>query len=122
MANFHQCTAYIHSITRPVLTLGMTAASTPFQALIFAKLISLFSLWGYSLSALTNYWCVIFAYLAVAAGLSHLVLVWATTSVGFVSILFLRILLEHCQICMSYRYGTIASLRKPLPVADSQLL
>lgn len=64
----------------------MTAASTPFQAFLFAKLISLFSLWGYSLSTLTNYWCAVFVYLAVAAGLSHLVLVWSTTSVGFVSV------------------------------------
>ncbi|POS71073.1 ABC transporter [Diaporthe helianthi] len=58
-------------------------SSTPFQAYLFAKLISLFSLWGSSLSTLTNYWCVIFVYLGVAAGLSHLVLVWSTTSVGF---------------------------------------
>lgn len=64
----------------------MTTASTPFQAFIFAKLISLFSLWGSSLSALTNYWCVVFVYLGVAASLSHLVLVWSTTSVGFVSL------------------------------------
>lgn len=70
----------------PVLTSSLTAASTPFQAFLFAKLISLFSLWGYSLSYLTNYWCVIFVYLGVAASLSHLVLVWSTTSVGFVSI------------------------------------
>lgn len=43
-------------------------------------------MWGYSLSVLTNYWCRIFVYLAVGASLSHLVLVWSTTSVGFVSI------------------------------------
>ncbi|KAJ0119971.1 hypothetical protein J7T55_000821 [Diaporthe amygdali] len=69
--------------TLVVLAALGAGSSTPFQAFIFAKLISLFSMWGYSLSVLTNYWCRIFVYLAVGASLSHLVLVWSTTSVGF---------------------------------------
>ncbi|KAF6830772.1 ABC transporter [Colletotrichum musicola] len=58
-------------------------ASTPVQAYLFAVLVSLFSYWGTFLRVIANHWCIMFVYLATGVGVSHFLLGWATTTIGF---------------------------------------
>ncbi|KAK6216598.1 ABC transporter [Colletotrichum tabaci] len=58
-------------------------ASTPVQAYLFAVLVSLFSYWGPFLKVIANHWCEMFMYLATGVGVSHFLLGWATTTIGF---------------------------------------
>ncbi|KAK1543168.1 ABC transporter [Colletotrichum paranaense] len=58
-------------------------ASTPVQAYLFAVLVSLFSYWGNFLRVIANHWCEMFMYLATGVGVSHFLLGWATTTIGF---------------------------------------
>ncbi|KAL0942300.1 ABC transporter [Colletotrichum truncatum] len=58
-------------------------ASTPVQAYLFAVLVSLFSYWGTFLRVIANHWCIMFVYLAAGVGVSHFLLGWATTTIGF---------------------------------------
>ncbi|TEA11298.1 ABC transporter BEA3 [Colletotrichum sidae] len=58
-------------------------ASTPVQAYLFAVLVSLFSYWGTILQTIANHWCIMFVYLAAGVGISHYLLGWATTTIGF---------------------------------------
>ncbi|WYZ41785.1 hypothetical protein EsH8_V_000680 [Colletotrichum jinshuiense] len=58
-------------------------ASTPVQAYLFAVLVSLFSYWGPFLRVIANHWCEMFMYLATGVGVSHFLLGWATTTIGF---------------------------------------
>ncbi|KAH0426565.1 ABC multidrug transporter mdr1 [Colletotrichum camelliae] len=65
-----------------VAALG-AGASTPVQAYLFAVLVSLFSYWGSFLRVIANHWCLMFVYLAAGVGVSHFLLGWATTTIGF---------------------------------------
>lgn len=60
-------------------------ASTPVQAYLFAMLLNLFSFWGQSVRRAANFFCLMFVALAGGVALSHLLLGWATTRLGFVS-------------------------------------
>ncbi|KAF9882260.1 ABC multidrug transporter mdr1 [Colletotrichum karsti] len=65
-----------------VAALG-AGASTPVQAYLFAVLVSLFSYWGTFLRVIANHWCLMFVYLAAGVGVSHFLLGYATTTIGF---------------------------------------
>ncbi|KAM0318437.1 hypothetical protein ACHAO8_001828 [Botrytis cinerea] len=58
-------------------------ASFPLHAFLFAKLISLFNLWGQVLQVQTNYWCFMFTLLAIGVGLSYYALGWSSNTVSF---------------------------------------
>ncbi|KAF7872412.1 hypothetical protein EAF04_003333 [Stromatinia cepivora] len=58
-------------------------ASFPLHAFLFAKLISLFNLWGQLLQAQTNYWCLVFTLLAIGVGISYYALGWSSNTVSF---------------------------------------
>ncbi|KAF7939509.1 hypothetical protein EAE99_001314 [Botrytis elliptica] len=58
-------------------------ASFPLHAFLFAKLISLFNLWGQALQVQTNYWCFMFTLLAISVGLSYYALGWSSNTVSF---------------------------------------
>ncbi|EDN97072.1 hypothetical protein SS1G_02000 [Sclerotinia sclerotiorum 1980 UF-70] len=58
-------------------------ASFPLHAFLFAKLISLFNLWGQLLQAQTNYWCFMFTLLAIGVGISYYALGWSSNTVSF---------------------------------------
>lgn len=60
-------------------------ASFPLHAFLFAKLISLFNLWGQALQVQTNYWCFMFTLLAISVGFSYYALGWSSNTVSFVS-------------------------------------
>ena len=77
-------------ITKCRLTLGLAS-----HAFLFAKLVSLFNLWGQSLQDQINFWCLLFALLALGVAISHFVLGWSSNIVSFVSVLLL---------CSFYRY------------------
>lgn len=59
------------------------SAATPFQAYLFAVLLSLFSFWGTFLPSLVNFWVLMMAALAIGVGLGHAALGWSTTKLGF---------------------------------------
>ena len=63
----------------------MEVASFPAHAFLFAKLISLFSLWGEALKEQTNFWCLMFVFLAVGVAVGHYILGWSSNVVSFVS-------------------------------------
>lgn len=65
-------------------------ASFPLHAFLFAKLISLFNLWGELLEVQTSYWCFMFTLLAIGVGISYYALGWSSNTVSFVSITFRR--------------------------------
>ncbi|KAM3083530.1 hypothetical protein ACMFMG_004178 [Clarireedia jacksonii] len=58
-------------------------ASFPLHAFLFAKLISLFELWGELLQIQTNFWCFMFFLLAIGIGVSYYVLGWSSNTVSF---------------------------------------
>ncbi|KAL8389022.1 hypothetical protein RB595_008854 [Gaeumannomyces hyphopodioides] len=58
-------------------------ASTPVQAYLFAMLLNLFSFWGQSVQRVANFFCLMFVALAGGVALSHLLLGWSTTRLGF---------------------------------------
>ncbi|KAL8306390.1 hypothetical protein RB600_010300 [Gaeumannomyces tritici] len=58
-------------------------ASTPVQAYLFAMLLNLFSFWGQSVQRAANFFCLMFVALAGGVALSHLLLGWSTTRLGF---------------------------------------
>ncbi|KAI9647284.1 hypothetical protein NHQ30_003667 [Ciborinia camelliae] len=58
-------------------------ASFPLHAFLFAKLISLFNLWGQLLQMQTNYWCFMFTLLAIGVGISYYALGWSSNTVSF---------------------------------------
>jgi ATP-binding cassette subfamily B (MDR/TAP) protein 1 len=60
-------------------------AAFPVQSFLFAKLISLFDLYGDFLQNQTNFWCLMFTILAVAVGVSYFALGWSSNTVSFVS-------------------------------------
>ncbi|QSZ33883.1 hypothetical protein DSL72_005457 [Monilinia vaccinii-corymbosi] len=57
-------------------------ASFPLHAFLFAKLISLFGLWGQILQDQTNYWCFMFTLLAIGVGMSYYALGWSSNTVS----------------------------------------
>ncbi|KAH8647454.1 ABC transporter-like protein [Tricladium varicosporioides] len=57
--------------------------SFPMHAFLFAKLISLFNFWGEYLQSETNWWCLMFAFLALGVGISYFVLGWSSNTVSF---------------------------------------
>lgn len=61
----------------------IAGASPPVQAFIFAALISSFSLWGETLIAVSNFWCLMFVVLAAAAGIGYFALGFSSTVVSF---------------------------------------
>ncbi|KAI2621014.1 P-loop containing nucleoside triphosphate hydrolase protein [Hypomontagnella submonticulosa] len=61
----------------------VAGASPPVQAFLFAALISSFSLWGDTLIAVTNFWCLMFVVLASAAGIGYFALGFSSTVVSF---------------------------------------
>lgn len=66
------------------MSLTAILASPPVQAFIFAALISSFSLWGETLIAVSNFWCLMFVVLAAAAGIGYFALGFSSTVVSFV--------------------------------------
>jgi ATP-binding cassette, subfamily B (MDR/TAP), member 1 len=67
------------------LLLTVLTAAAPIQAYLFACLVSLFSLLSSLeyLGILINFWCLMFAVLAIGVGLSYFALAWASTSTSF---------------------------------------
>ncbi|KAI1181176.1 ABC transporter-like protein [Nemania sp. FL0916] len=61
----------------------IAGASSPVQAFIFANLISSFAFWGELLKAITDFWCLMFVILALAAALGYFCLGFASTRVAF---------------------------------------
>ncbi|ESZ94373.1 hypothetical protein SBOR_5237 [Sclerotinia borealis F-4128] len=57
--------------------------SFPLHAFLFAKLISLFNLWGQLLQVQTSYWCFMFTLLAIGVGISYYALGWSSNTVSF---------------------------------------
>ncbi|TVY16236.1 ABC transporter BEA3 [Lachnellula arida] len=68
-----------------LLLLGSIGAGAafPLQAFIFAHLISVFSYWGSYLQKETDWWCLMFAILAVGVGVSHFMIGWASNTIAF---------------------------------------
>ncbi|OCL14368.1 ABC transporter-like protein [Glonium stellatum] len=58
-------------------------ASSPLQAYLFAKLISVFDFWGVYLKEQTNFWCLMFVVLAAGIGISYFILGWSSNTVSF---------------------------------------
>lgn len=67
-----------------VLT-SQNSAAFPLHSFLFAKLISIFNLWGKSLQEQTNFWCLMFTFLALGVGASYFLLGWSSNIVSFVS-------------------------------------
>ncbi|TVY82150.1 ABC transporter BEA3 [Lachnellula suecica] len=57
--------------------------SLPLHAFLFAKLVSLFNLWGQYLLDQTNFWCLMFLFLALGVGISHFTLGWSSNVISF---------------------------------------
>ncbi|PSR80090.1 ABC transporter [Coniella lustricola] len=80
------CEQSSYSKTYLAMVLGAlaTGSSTPFQAFLFAILISLFSTWDAVLfPATVNFWVFMMTLLALAVGAGHAALGWSTTTLGF---------------------------------------
>ncbi|KAN0113306.1 ABC transporter-like protein [Hyaloscypha variabilis] len=83
-------------------------ASFPAHAFLFAKLISLFNLWGEALKEQTNFWCLMFVFLALGVAVSHYILGWTSNVVSF-------------QITATYRNEYFQNaLAKPIPYFDQE--
>ncbi|KAI1339085.1 ABC transporter-like protein [Xylariaceae sp. FL0016] len=68
-----------------IMLLGslVAGASPPFQAFIFANLISSFVFWGEVLVEVTDFWCLMFVMLAIAAATGYFCLGFAATRISF---------------------------------------
>ncbi|KAI9685684.1 MAG: hypothetical protein M1822_004244 [Bathelium mastoideum] len=58
-------------------------ASFPLHAFLFAKLISAMNLLGQALRTESNWWCLMFIFLAVSVGISYYMLGWSSNTVSF---------------------------------------
>lgn len=67
------------------LELTTSLAAFPLHSFLFAKLISIFNLWGQELQDQTNFWCLMFTLLALGVGISYFSLGWSSNTVAFVS-------------------------------------
>ncbi|KAH7364104.1 ABC transporter-like protein [Rhexocercosporidium sp. MPI-PUGE-AT-0058] len=63
-------------------TLGAGAAF-PIQSFLFAKILSVFSLYGDELASETSWWCLMFTVLAILVGFSYFVLGWSANTISF---------------------------------------
>lgn len=61
------------------------SASQPIQAYLFATELTLFQFWGDWLSALANFWSLMFVMLAIFVAISYFALGWSSSTVAFVS-------------------------------------
>lgn len=71
-----------------IMLLGCLGAGAafPLHSFLFAKLISIFNLWGASLQEQTNFWCLMFTFLAIGVGISYYLLGYSSNTVSFVRI------------------------------------
>ncbi|KUJ09040.1 ABC transporter-like protein [Mollisia scopiformis] len=82
--------------------------SFPAHAFLFAKLISLFNLWGELLRLQTSFWCLMLFLLAIGVAVSYFVLGWSSNVVSF-------------QIAATYRKEYFQNvLTKPVSYHDHE--
>lgn len=60
-------------------------AAFPAHSFLFAKLISLFDLWGQKLKDQTNHWCLMFFFLALCVFVSYYAVGFGSNTISFVS-------------------------------------
>jgi hypothetical protein len=61
-------------------------ATYPLQAYLFAKCVSVFTLFKEDLVRRGNFWAAMFAYQAIGVGFAYLVLGWASSLISTVSL------------------------------------
>lgn len=66
-------------------TLIYVIVAFPVYAYLFAKLIGLFSYTGQYLLDQTNFWCLMFTFLAIGVGICYFTLGWSSNTISFVS-------------------------------------
>ncbi len=63
----------------------MCSASQPIQAYLFATELTLFQFWGDWLSAVADFWSLMFVMLAIFVAISYFALGWSSSTLAFVS-------------------------------------
>ncbi|KAG4433458.1 hypothetical protein IFR05_011062 [Cadophora sp. M221] len=83
-------------------------AAFPIQSFLFAKILSVFSLYGDELAAETSWWCLMFTALAIFVGLSYFILGWSANTISF-------------HITSTYRREYFSNvLKKPISFFDAE--
>ncbi|KAL5321036.1 hypothetical protein ACEPPN_011846 [Leptodophora sp. 'Broadleaf-Isolate-01'] len=83
-------------------------AAFPIQSFLFAKILSVFSLYGDELAAETSWWCLMFTALAIFVALSYFILGWSANTISF-------------DITSTYRREYFSNvLKKPIAYFDAE--